>query len=208
MNVDSPSVRATPFEIIVLNGASSVGKTTLAAALQDVLDESWLVFGTDTLISALPLALLEIHDDAAIGARPREHDVREGGISFGADGEISVGIEYRRLEATWLKGLAAIAASGTRLILDEVFLDGIQSQDRLRHDFSGHRIAWIGVTCDRDVAADRERRRGDRVVGGFDTQSSLVHRGVAYDLVVDTTVHTPQELARQIAEHIHAATTE
>lgn len=206
VNEDSPSESAPPFEIIVLNGASSTGKTTLAAALQDVLEESWLVFGTDTLISSLPLALLEIHEDATIGARPREHHVREGGIAFSADGEISIGSEYRRLEATWLNGLAAVVASGTRLILDEVFLDGERSQDRFRHVFAGCRIAWIGVTCDREVANERERDRGDRVVGGFEKQSPLVHEGVVYDLVVDTTVLTPQRLAKQIVDYIHAAT--
>src|ERR1035438_5630861 len=158
MNSDSLSETQTPFEIIVLNGASSSGKTTLAAALQDALEESWLVFGTDTLISALPLALLEIHEDALIDARPREHVIRDGGISFGADGEIVVGSEYRRLETTWLNGLAAVAQSGTRLILDEVFLDGEISQDRMRQAFSGRRIAWIGVTCDHDVA-DRKSTR-------------------------------------------------
>jgi hypothetical protein len=63
MSAESPS-STTPIEVIVLNGASSSGKTTLAAALQDILEESWLVFGIDTLISALPLDLLEIHDDA------------------------------------------------------------------------------------------------------------------------------------------------
>lgn len=204
--MDSPSARATPFEIIVLNGASSTGKTTLATALQDVLEESWLVFGVDTLIRSLPLALLEIHDDATIGARPREHHVREGGIAFGADGKISIGSEYRRLEGTWLNGLAAVAASGTRLILDEVFLDGERSQDRVRRAFTARRIAWIGVTCDRDVANERECERGDRVIGGFAKQSSLVHEGVVYDLVVDTTVHTPQQLARQIFEYIDAVT--
>src|ERR1700684_1044597 len=97
-----------------LNGASSTGKTPLAAALQEVLEETWLVFGIDTLIGALPLALLEIDDDATIGARPRAHDVRQGGISFGADGEIAVGDEFRRLEAAWLDGLARIAESGVR----------------------------------------------------------------------------------------------
>jgi chloramphenicol 3-O phosphotransferase len=194
----------TPFEIIVLNGASSSGKTTLAAALQDVLDDTWLVFGTDTLISALPLALLDIHEDASIDARPTAHVIRDGGISFGVDGEIFIGYEYRRLETTWLVGLAAIAQSGTRLILDEVFLDGEISQDRIRQAFSGRRIAWIGVTCGHDVATKRERDRGDRVVGEFEKQTSLVHGGVDYDLMVDSTVHTPQELARQIADHLRA----
>jgi len=84
MSEVAPSGSDGPIEVIVLNGASSSGKTTLAASLQDVLEESWLVFGIDTLISALPLALLEIHDDATIGARPRDHVFRKGGLSFGA----------------------------------------------------------------------------------------------------------------------------
>jgi chloramphenicol 3-O phosphotransferase len=205
MSAPSTSEIAASLDIIVLNGTSSSGKTSLAAALQDVLDGSWLVFGTDTLISALPLALVDIHHAATIGARPRENDVREGGISFDADGEITIGPEYRRLEASWLSGLAAIAASGTRLILDEVFLDGERSQERFRQSFPGRRIAWIGVTCDRDVAAERERRRGDRVVGMVEQQSLLVHEGVLYDLVVDTTVHTAPELAQRIAHNLRDA---
>jgi chloramphenicol 3-O phosphotransferase len=206
MSEESTSEIAAPFDIIVLNGTSSSGKTSLAAALQDVLDQSWLVFGTDTLISALPLALVDIHHAATIDARPKEHDVREGGISFDADGEVTIGPEYRRLEASWLSGLAAIAASGTRLILDEVFLDGERSQERFRRSLPGRRIAWIGVTCDRDVAMEREQRRGDRVVGMVERQSSLVHAGVVYDFVVDTTVHTAVELAEQIAHFLRDAT--
>jgi chloramphenicol 3-O-phosphotransferase len=37
-------------------------------------------------------------------------------------------------------------------------------------------------------------------------QSTRVHDGVHYDLVVDTTSRPSHELARQIAEHIHATT--
>jgi chloramphenicol 3-O phosphotransferase len=205
MKSGTPSTPSPTVEVIVLNGASSSGKTTLALALQDILDESWLVFGIDTLIGALPLALIDIHDDATIGARPPAHDVRDGGLTFEANGEISVGAEYRRLEAAWLEGLATIAATGTRLILDEVFLGGKRSQDRLRGSFPGRHIAWIGVTCEHNVAIERERIRGDRVVGEFEKQSTLVHEGVVYDLVVDSTVHTPHELARQITEHLHDA---
>ena len=96
-----------PVEVIVLNGASSSGKTTLAVALQDILEGSWLIFGIDTLISAIPLKLLAMHEDASIGAHPPEHDVTEGGIAFGADGEITVGPEFERLETAWLKGSRA-----------------------------------------------------------------------------------------------------
>ena len=191
-----------PVEVIVINGASSSGKTTLAVALQDILEGSWLIFGIDTLISAIPLKLLDMHEDASIGARPREHEVAEGGIDFGANGEITIGPEFERLEAAWLKGLACIAATGTRLILDEVFLYGALSQDRLRRSLDGRNVAWIGVTCDAEVAIERERKRGDRVVGGFERQFKRVHDGVHYDLVVDTTARPANEIAQQIAEHV------
>lgn len=200
----SPSVFP---DVIVLNGATSSGKTTLAVALQDLFDDNWLIFGIDTLISALPLALLELHSDATITARPREHDVREGGIAFDARGAITVGPEFQRLEAAWLKGLASIADTGTRLILDEVFLDGARSQERVRRTFVGHRIAWIGVTCRGDVATRRERERGDRVLGGHAFQASRVHAGVDYDLVVDTTSQSASDLARQIVAGLSGPST-
>jgi chloramphenicol 3-O phosphotransferase len=199
-------VSAAEIEVIVLNGASSSGKTTLAVALQDVLEESWLVFGIDTLFGAIPLALLDIDEGATILARPRAHESREGGIVFDADGDITVGAEFRRLEEAWLRGLAAVAESGARLILDEVFLDGGASQERLRRAFAGRRLLWVGVTCDVSVANQRERDRGDRVVGMVERQSTSVHDGVHYDLIVDATSRPSHELAQQIAAHIHAPT--
>jgi chloramphenicol 3-O-phosphotransferase len=41
-------------QVIVLNGGSSSGKSSIARALQDVLQQVWLTFGTDTLAGALP----------------------------------------------------------------------------------------------------------------------------------------------------------
>jgi chloramphenicol 3-O phosphotransferase len=40
--------------IIVLNGTSSAGKTTLGKALQDVLPTPYLLIGIDTVVFALP----------------------------------------------------------------------------------------------------------------------------------------------------------
>ena len=40
--------------VIVLNGASSVGKSTLAVALQDLLPKPFLHVGVDTLLAAMP----------------------------------------------------------------------------------------------------------------------------------------------------------
>lgn len=205
MSAELPPRGVDRVDVIVLNGPSSSGKTTLAQALQDVLEDTWLVFGIDTLISALPLSLLDIHPDATIGAHPRDHLVRDGGISFDAVGAITVGAEFRRLESAWLQGLAAIAAQGVHLILDEVFLDGAPSQDRVRHALAGHHVAWIGVTCELDVLTQRERERGDRVVGEAEAQWRRVHDGADYDLVVDTSSRPADDVAREIAAHLFAS---
>src|SRR3984957_17152500 len=206
MSAELPSRSTHHVDVIVLNGPSSSGKTTLAHALQDVLDDTWLVFGIDTLISALPLSLLDIHPEATLGAHPRDHVVRDGGISFDAVGAITGGAEFRRLESAWLQGLATIAGQGVHFILDEVFLDGAHAQDQLRHALGDTRVAWIGVTCDLDVLNQRERRRGGSAVGEAEEEWRRVRDGVHYDLAVDTTSRPAEELAREIEAHLVAST--
>ncbi|MGH9044898.1 MAG: phosphotransferase-like protein [Acidimicrobiales bacterium] len=41
-------------EVVVLNGGSSSGKSSIARRLQSLLGPTWLVFGVDDLIRALP----------------------------------------------------------------------------------------------------------------------------------------------------------
>lgn len=169
--------------MIVLNGGSSSGKSSLARCLQDLFGESCLSFGVDDLVRALPG-----------GHEPS--DARALGV--GADGSVAVGESFRRAEAAWYRGLAAIARCGTGLIVDEVFLGGRASQERLAEALTGLAVLWVGVRCDPDVAAARERERGDRVVGMARRQAELVHEGVAYDVVVDTTGSSPAECARVV----------
>ncbi|WP_366945554.1 hypothetical protein [Microbacterium sp.] len=47
-----PRIKQSP--LIVLNGGSNAGKSTIARALQEALPGIWLTFGVDTFIDALP----------------------------------------------------------------------------------------------------------------------------------------------------------
>ena len=49
-------------------------------------------------------------------------------LHIGETGQVEIGPGWRDLEASWYIGIAAIAASGTGVIVDEVFLGGKQSQ--------------------------------------------------------------------------------
>ncbi|WP_327409489.1 chloramphenicol phosphotransferase CPT [Streptomyces sp. NBC_01281] len=172
--------------VIVLNGGSSSGKSGIARCLQAVLPDPWLALGTDTLVDAMPAAM-------------RASDT---GIEFAPDGEVIVGPEFRTLEAAWIEGIAAMARAGARVIVDEVFLGGPASQRRWHDALHDLPVLWIGVHCDATVAAGRELARGDRPIGMAASQANTVHRGVTYDLEIDTSHAESIDCARMIAARV------
>jgi chloramphenicol 3-O phosphotransferase len=174
--------------VIVLNGVSSSGKTTLARSLQAILTSPWLLLGIDDLIRAMPDGGLE---DGSL-------------LQIGDTGEVHLGPGWPALAASWYRGVAAIAADGTGVIVDEVFLSGRTNQDRLRAAFTGLAVFWVGVHCDGDIARAREARRPDRVPGMAESQGARVHDGVVYDMTVDTSHASPESCAAQILSRMAA----
>ena len=173
-------------QMIVLNGGSSSGKSGIARCLQALLPDPWLSFGVDTLIEAMPASVR----------------TSDAGIVFAPDGEVIVGPEFRTLETAWIEGLATMARAGARIIVDEVFLGGAASQQRWQQALGGLQVLWVGVRCDDTIAADREIARGDRVAGMAVSQADAVHRGVLYDLEVDTTHTESMECARTFVTQV------
>ncbi|WP_245786552.1 chloramphenicol phosphotransferase CPT [Lentzea albida] len=176
-------------QVIVLNGGSSSGKSGIARCLQAALPQAWLAIGVDTLIDVMPARL-------RLGSE---------GIGFPDDdgsGEVSVGAEFRVLEDAWMTGVAAMVRAGARVIVDDVFLGGAESRRRWESALDGLEVLWVGVRCDAGVAAGRELARGDRVAGMAEAQAELVHRGMTYDIEVDTAKAEAVECARVIAAKV------
>ncbi|WP_406101376.1 chloramphenicol phosphotransferase CPT [Streptomyces sp. NBC_01003] len=173
-------------QVIVLNGGSSSGKSGIVRCLQAVLPDPWLAFGIDRLIEAMPASM------KASGE----------GIEIASAGAVSVGAVFRELEAAWMEGVAATAGAGARILIDDVFLGGTESQQRWQKALGGLDVLWVGVRCDSEVAAGREIVRGDRAQGMAALQAETVHRGVVYDLEVDTTHTESLECARTIAAQV------
>jgi chloramphenicol 3-O phosphotransferase len=173
-------------QVIVLNGGSSSGKTGIARCLQAILTQPWIRIGVDDLLDALPPSLM------GSGA----------GVEFGPRGEVTVGDDFREIEAAWQSGVAAMARAGARVIIDDVFLGSGVSQERLRVHLAGLDVLWVGVRCDPEIALGREVARGDRVHGMAALQAELVHTGVDYDIEVDTSRTEALECARAIAARV------
>jgi len=170
-------------QVIVLNGGSSSGKTGIRRCLQAILPTPWIALGVDDLIKSLPPSL------TASGS----------GIALGQQGEVDVGAGFREIEAAWTAGVAAMARAGARVIIDDVFLGGAASQARTREHLDGLEVVWVGVHCDAETAAGREYARGDRTVGMAASQAEIVHKGVVYDIEVDTAKTEALDCARAIA---------
>jgi hypothetical protein len=137
----SPAIVERVKPVIVLNGGSSSGKTSIARCLQRLLGPTWMTLGVDDLIWALPGG--DEVDDLIRARQDGDEPVgTEGSIEFGPDGSVTVGDDFRRAEASWYAGVAAIGRCGTGLILDEVFMGGRSSQERLASALAG--LPWCG----------------------------------------------------------------
>lgn len=173
-------------QVIVLNGGSSSGKSGISRCLKHILRKPWINLGVDDLIDRLPPSMMDS------GA----------GVAFGRQGEVEIGAGFAELEHAWMQGIAAMARAGARVIIDDVFLSGAASQERTRRHLEGLNVLWVGVRCDPEIAAGREIARGDRVAGMAVSQAEIVHKGVIYDVEVDTSHTESLECARIIAAHV------
>lgn len=157
--------------LLALNGGSSAGKTTLGRKLQSSLYGPWILIGIDVLIWTLPV---EMVGDS-------------NGIQI-TDGLIRRGADFTRLYLGFQRAVSSLVSSGIDVILDEVLLDGIEDQRRWDDALDGLPVCWVAVHCDPDAATMREQDRRDRPPGVARKQAVSVHRGVRYDIELDTSV--------------------
>jgi chloramphenicol 3-O phosphotransferase len=179
--------------VIVLNGTSSSGKSTLARALQACLDGPWLVVGIDTVVFALPRAWLN---------PPLWSDVFRYVPTDGDDPTVPFRIETGALGHRLVEGLhrmvASLADAGLSVIVDHVLLEAAWLPD-LADRLAGHGVLFVGVRCPLEVVVRREAERRDRTIGQAAAQFDVVHRAGGYDLEVDTSELDPDAAAAVIA---------
>jgi chloramphenicol 3-O phosphotransferase len=186
--------------ILVLNGTSSAGKTTLATALQQALRDEYEVVGLDQTLRALPPELFVITDRVA-------HAPVDGFLIHLRDG---VQLALPTLGPAALDALermyasfAARADSGVNLIVDDVLWHPDALAMAIAH-FAGRDAWFIGVFCAIEVAVDREKRRLDRATGGAALFAEPAHSHGTYDVTVDTSVLIPGEAAQEVIKAIAA----
>jgi chloramphenicol 3-O phosphotransferase len=169
-----------PGRVLLLLGPSSVGKTTIATALQRTLDGPWLIAGVDLFWGMLDERLLPV-----------------GG--FRADSDV-----MRRLTRGWHRAVAALAAEGNDVIVDELGIHRWWLEDWARV-LGGVRRWSVRLRASLPTLRAREAERGDRAPGLAAADLALAPEDGSFDLVLDTDRATLADCVAAIAELVGRA---
>lgn len=180
-------------KVIYLNGPSSCGKTVLAQALQEVLEEPYLRIGIDKIIGFMPHKMNDW-----------EGGYKEEGFCWVPDKDpsghpvytVRAGAFAKRISQS-LIDIAVLLAKDYNLIIDDVSF-GVDGVNLWREALKEHDVLFVGVVAPLEILEKREQERGDRFTGGARSQYFKVHENVAYDLEIDTHSYTLEENVRRI----------
>jgi chloramphenicol 3-O phosphotransferase len=175
--------------VILLNGAGSAGKSSIAKALQALAVEPFLHVEMDAFLNMMPERCWD-HPDGLVFEKLEQDSLPSVAIRSGPVAERT----FRGMR----HAIAAMASQGNDLIVDDVMLDAELME--YRSLLAGVILHVVGVFAPLDVLEARERARGDRLAGLARWQYDRVHRGKRYDLELDTGSATPAECAERIKQ--------
>ncbi len=180
-----------PGLVLVLDGPSSVGKTTTLQALQ----RRWPIERSGPLVAAGLDATRDLLGPGGRGRWAELIDRVEPSVAglpprfrYGPLGREMIGAMHRAA-ATW-------ARAGFDVGLDHCIVDTAMLAD-LRRACDGVPLLVLGMTCDPDVLDDREEGRRDVTAGRSAAQRNAVLE-VEHRDVIDTTSATTDEVVADV----------
>lgn len=196
-------------QVILVNGPSSAGKSTLCRALQSAIERPHLVVGFDDFIfMSAPRYYL--------GADTGRQDERDRFTALGVE-MVTIsppgappavvarfGPVFRSLIDGMAPAVRALVDAGNSVIFDHVLHDR-PMYESFRSATEGLSVFAVGVTCPLPVLESRERARGDRVLGRARGLDGVVHTFCTYDTTVDTGAQSPEACVAQILRALPAA---
>ncbi len=182
--------------VIILNGASSSGKSSLAKAMQHVGSEKkFLTLGLDTFIKMMPYGMLGFGDLAKQGFS-FEYEKTEPNPSI----KIMAGGFAKKLLLGISKTSRVLAELGFNVIIDEVILEKDTMKNYIS-ELAEQEVFFVKVTCDLKLLQEREVLRGNRSWGLAYYQYHNMHDAdFLYDITIDTSSGSIFEAAQKIID--------
>lgn len=161
-------------QIILLNGAGSSGKSTVARALQEAIQEPYLHVSLDTFLDMVRREYLEKEGILFINKPLSELPALSAET-----------LVYNQIVSGFHRSIASLAETSNLLIVDHV-LTRHASALELLNLLVGFSCLFVGVHCPLEQIKARELTRGDRPIGLAELHLQTVHKFKTYDLEIDT----------------------
>lgn len=142
--------------IILLNGTSSSGKSTMA---KEIIKELPEYFHLSVDEYAYFIDLMEARDDKRLIPVETYHYFH--------------------------RNIAMFSDSGVNVVVDTLF-DCEESRKDFFDVLKDYPVLQVGLHCPEEVLVLREVERGDRRIGNAKGQIKIVHKNMSYDLSIDT----------------------
>ncbi|MEO7717382.1 MAG: AAA family ATPase [Capsulimonas sp.] len=166
-----------PETIIILNGASSSGKTSLCKELQRALLDPYI----------------HLEEDRFVYGTYHGRYLQPGIVEQ----------TFTKTMLGYYRSIAAFASAGHNVLADT----GFYSRDLLSvcvQELAPLRVWLVGVHCSLSELERREAERKDREPGQAREQHSTIHTDALYDIEVDTSAFSLSECALQIKARIES----
>ncbi len=188
--------------IILLNGSSSAGKTTLAITLQQLLRDPWHHIALDQFRDGMGGRYRGLNSPPGT---PGARGLNVVPVSRGNDRvtEVRFGDLGKQVLRGMRRAIAAFAAEGNNVIIDDLMFEPGFLFDYV-NTLAGFEVLFVGVRCPIDVVNAREAKRPGRFPGTATSHFDVVHKHCVYDIEVDTGASTPRQCAEQIIARLSA----
>lgn len=177
-----PDAPRSPGKIILLNGASSSGKSSLARAVQARIEEPFWHISIDHLRDS--------------GVLPTAR-IRSGEFQWSAMRDAF----FEGFE----QSLLAYVSRGNNLIVEHI-MESRAWLLRLVRLLAGQDVFFVGLHCDLAELERREIARGDRRIGDARRDFQQIHSYCCYDAELDSAT-APEANADRLIAAWHARTT-
>ncbi|MBN2879975.1 MAG: AAA family ATPase [Clostridia bacterium] len=165
-------------QIIVLNGTSSSGKSTLARTIQELSEERYYHLQLDTMCNMMHPKFFEKKDDFLISMNSAMKVMNPIIFNLSGNGEYVI-VDTVLENPGWLKDCVEVL-----------------------HDLP---VTFVKVNCPPEELERREAARGDRMIGLARYQYEIMDFVQHYDIEVNTYENTPEECAAKILHTVKSA---
>jgi len=193
MNKEKPT---PPGTVIILNGPSCVGKSSIIKAFQAKQNNLWLSIGIDNFFVGVLPPKFYLEDT------PEHRLVMHGVASEDKEGKLftlNVGPKGQKVIKGMHRAIAAYANTGNNVIVDYIKYDDAWLAD-IKKSLGDLKVIWVGVTAPLESIKNREKTRGTSPEGHARSCYHTVNKDI--DLMINTESITPDQAADQIIKFL------